>query len=115
MRNVSAEFYQTKYYVVESFYEKVVAENYTINQAIDRCLVEFWKQISDGGIIALAVYSTLFSRAAYHAPEILKLKHFQERIDDMNRLLTTQRYSDLSKNEIEELMDDVELIKQQAG
>ena len=60
----------------------------------------------------MAVYSTLFSRAAYHAPEILKLK--QERIDDMNRLLTTQIYSDLSKNEIEELLDDVELIKQQA-
>ena len=32
----------------------------------------------------------------------------------MNRLLTTQIYSDLSKNEIEELLDDVELIKQQA-
>ena len=62
----------------------------------------------------MAVYSTLFSRAAYHAPERLKLKHFQERIDDMNRLLTTQIYSDLSKNEIEELLDDVELIKQQA-
>lgn len=31
MRNVSAEFYQTKYYVVESSYEKIVAENYTIS------------------------------------------------------------------------------------
>ena len=26
MRNISAEFYQVKYYVVESFYEKIVAE-----------------------------------------------------------------------------------------
>ena len=115
MRNISAEFYQVKYYVVESFYEKIVAENYTISQATDRCLIEFWKQISDGGLQALAVYSTLFSRAAYHAPEALKQKNFRERIDDMNRLLTTQIYSELSKNEIEELMDDVEIINQNAG
>ena len=37
MRNISAEFYQVKYYVVESFYEKIVAENYTISQATDIC------------------------------------------------------------------------------
>ena len=115
MRNISAEFYQVKYYVVESFYEKIVAENYTISQATDRCLIEFWKQRSDGGLQALAVYSTLFSRVAYHAPEAIKQKNFRERIDDMNRLLTTQIYSELSKNEIEELMDDVEIINQNAG
>ena len=104
----ATEFYKIKYYVVESLYEKIVAENYTFAQAVDRCLVEFWKQVSDGGLNALAVYSTLFSRAAYHAPETLKI--FRKQIGDMNRLLTPQIDFALSKTEAEELMDDIDFI-----
>lgn len=79
------EYYKLKYYVIESFYEKIVAENYTIAQAADRCLVEFWKQISDGGISALVVYSTLFSKTVFHSPE--QLKHFQKQIATLLKLL----------------------------
>lgn len=108
MENKSTEYYKIKYYVVESMYEKIVAEDYSFAQAIDRCLVEFWKQVSDGGLNALAVYSTLFSRAAYHAPETLKI--FRKQIGDMNHLLTPQIDSALSKTEAEELMDDIDFI-----
>lgn len=108
MENKSTEYYKIKYYVVESMYEKIVDEDYSFAQAIDRCLVEFWKQVSDGGLNALAVYSTLFSRAAYHAPETLK--RFRKHIDNMNNLLTTKIESVLSEDETEELMDDIDLI-----
>lgn len=54
----------------------------------------------------MAVYSTLFSRAAYHAPETLKI--FRKQIGDVNHLLTPQIDSALSKTETEELMDDID-------
>lgn len=104
------EYYKLKYYVTESLYEKIVAENYTIAQAADRCLVEFWKQISDGGINALVIYSTLFSRTAFHSPE--QLKHFQKQIAKMNQLSTPEIHQMLSEDALEELIDDIDAINQ---
>ena len=40
-----SEFYKLKYYVIEAFYEYIIAENFTIRQSVDRCLYEFGKQI----------------------------------------------------------------------
>ncbi len=104
------EYYKLKYYVTESFYEKIVAENYTIIQATDRCLVEFWKQISDGGISALVVYSTLFSRTAFHSPK--QLKHFQKQIEQMKQLYTPEIHQMFSEDALEEVMDDIDTINQ---
>ena len=104
------ECYKLKYYVTESLCEKIVAENYTIAQATDRCLVEFWKQISDGGINALVIYSTLFSRTAFHSPELLK--HFQKQIAKMNQLSTPEIHQMLSEDALEELIDDIDAINQ---
>ncbi len=75
------EFYELKYYVIESLYEHIVEENYTIEQAVDRYLVEFWKQISYGGLDALAVYSTLFYRVSCHSEK--GLKQFRKQINNM--------------------------------
>lgn len=47
-----SDFYKLKYYVIEAFYEYIIAENFTIGQSVDRCLYEFGKQISEGGTVA---------------------------------------------------------------
>lgn len=98
-------FYQLKYYVIESFYEYIVEDGYTVAQSVGRCLDESWNQISGGGLEALTVYSTLFSKAALHAPEVLKNNRRQ--IDEMNRLFAAGVHLKLSKEEIEELTDDI--------
>lgn len=103
-----AAFYRTKYYVVESFYEKIVMEHYTAAQAVDRCLTEFRFQISGGGLEALAVYSELFSKAALLAPE--ELHCFRRQINEMTSLLTPEIQTRLPGDALEDLTDDMELI-----
>ena len=103
-------FYKLKYYVIESFYEHIVEENYTVAQSVDRCLYEFGEQLSTGGLDALAVYSTLFYRAACHSGKALKC--FREKINKMNSLLTSDLHHALSEDEIMELKDEIDTINQ---
>ena len=107
-KSLQSTFYQLKYYVTESFYEHIVAEKYTVLQSADRCLTEFWRQLSERNMETLAVYSTLFSRVAFHAPE--ELRHFQKELNEMNRLFTSKIYHGLSADELEELLDDIDFI-----
>ena len=104
------EFYKLKYYAIESFYEYILLENYTIRQSVDRCLYEFGGQISTGGLDALAVYSTLFYRVACHSEK--ELKCFQKEINIMNLLLTSDLRYALSEDEIMELTDEIDIINQ---
>ena len=104
------EFYKLKYYVIESFYEHIVEENYTVVQSVDRCLYEFGEQLATGGLDALAVYSTLFYRAACHSENALKC--FREKINKMNSLLTSDLHHALSEDEITELKDEIDTINQ---
>ena len=105
-----SEFYKLKYYVIEAFYEYIIAENFTIEQSVDRCLYEFGKQISEGGLAALAIYSTLFYRAAFHSSD--KLRFFRKHINKMNCLFASELRQMLSKDELEELTDEFDLINQ---
>lgn len=109
-KGLQGTFYQLKYYVTESFYEHIVAEKYTVVQSADRCLTEFCRQLSERNMETLTVYSTLFSRVAFHAPE--ELRHFQKELNEMNRLFTSKIYHGLSADELEELLDDIDFIKQ---
>lgn len=105
-----SEFYQLKYHVIEAFYEYIVAENFSIGQSVDRCLYEFGKQVSEGGLGALAVYSTLFYRAAFHSATELSI--FRKHINKMNCLFTSELRHVLSEDELEELTDEIDLINQ---
>lgn len=107
------DFYKQKYYVIESFYEHIIEEHYTIEQATDRCLVEFWKQISDGGLDALAVYSTIFYRVARHSEK--GLKRFKMQISDMNCLLSSEACQKIPQDDLEELTDEISFINQKLG
>lgn len=104
------DFYKFKYCATESFYEKVTAEGYSFTQAADRCLKEFRYQLDGGGIPALAVCSVFFSRLAFHSPK--DLRHFRQHIDAMERLLTPAARAVLSEEELEELIDDINEIRQ---
>ncbi len=105
-----SEFYKLKYYVIESFYEHIIEENYTIRQSVDRCFYEFGKQLSEGGLGALAVYSTLFYRVACDSAD--ELKFFRAKINEMNGLLTAEIRHVLSEDELEELTDEMDIINQ---
>lgn len=98
-------FYQLKYYVTEAFYEYIVEEGYTVGQSVDRCFVEFGKQLSGGGLDALTVYSTLFSKAALHSAE--SLRGFRRELQEMNRLFDMGTGSELPAEAREELADDI--------
>ena len=103
-------YYQLKYYITEEFYEFIVVDNYTFNQAAGRCLYESWRQIENGGVEALTVYSTILARIVFHSPEILST--FQTEIKEMNRLFTAELCAKFSKDELEELTDDIDSINQ---
>ncbi|USF26421.1 hypothetical protein N510_001349 [Firmicutes bacterium ASF500] len=107
-----SEFYKLKYHVIEAFYEYIIAENFTIRQSVDRCLYEFGKQISEGGLDALAVYSTLFYRAAFHSAD--ELRFFRKHINKLNCLFSSELCHGhvLSEDELEELTDEIDLINQ---
>ena len=105
-----SEFYKLKYYVIEAFYEYIIAENFTIRQSVDRCLYEFGTQISEGGLDALAVYSTLFYRAAFHSAD--ELRFFRKHINKLNCLFSSELCHVLSGDELEELTDEIDLINQ---
>ena len=105
-----SEFYKLKYYVIEAFYEYIIAENFTIRQSVDRCLYEFGKQISEGGLDALAVYSTLSYRAAFHSAD--ELRFFRKQINKLNCLFSSELCHVLSGDELEELTDEIDLINQ---
>ncbi len=49
--------------VVETFYEVLLSEGYTIGQAAGRCLVEFRSETQGGGRTGLIALSVLLSRA----------------------------------------------------
>ena len=84
----------------------------TIRQSVDRCLYEFGKQISEGGLDALAVYSTLFYRAAFHSAD--ELRFFRKHINKLNCLFSSELCHGhvLSEDELEELTDEIDLINQ---
>ena len=105
------DFYKFQYYTTESLYEKVTAEGHSFTQAADRCLTEFRYQLDGGGVPALAVYSTLFSGLAFHSPR--DLRYFRQHIDAMECLLTPATHAALSEEELEELTDDIDAIRQE--
>ena len=103
-------YYQLKCYITEEFYEFIVVDNYTFGQAAARCLYESWRQISNGGVEALTVYSTVLSRIAFHSPE--SLLRFHEEMQEMNRLFTAEICSEFSEDELEDLTYDVNFVNQ---
>jgi len=109
-QQIMSKFYKLKYYVIESFYEHIIEEKYTIRQSVDRCFYEFGKQLSEGGLSALAVYSTLFYRVACDSAG--ELEFFRAKINEMNELLTTELRHVFSEDELEDLTDEIDTINQ---
>ncbi len=64
-------YFELRAAVVETFYETLLSERYTIGQAAGRCLVEFTRETKSGGRDALVALSVLLARVARHDPAVL--------------------------------------------
>lgn len=64
-------YYELRGAIVETFYEVLLSEGYTVGQAAGRCLVEFRTESQGGGRTALVALSALLSRVARHDPAVL--------------------------------------------
>jgi hypothetical protein len=67
----NGSYFELRCAVLETFYEVLLSEKYTIGQAAGRCLVEFRSEAQGGGQDALVVLSVLLSRVARHEPAVL--------------------------------------------
>ena len=78
-------YYKLRNNVVELFYETQMDESYTAGQAAGRGMVEFQRELTEGGRAGLVVMSVILSRVARHdagalagfAPEIERLVEWQ--------------------------------------
>ena len=77
-------YYELRCAVVETFYEVLRSEGYTIGQAAGRCLVEFRSEAQGGGRSALVALSVLLSRVARHEPAALS--RFRPELDALRAL-----------------------------
>lgn len=76
-----APYFELRAAVLETFYETLMAERYSVGQAAGRCLVEFRRETAGGGRDALVALSVLLARVARHDPAALA--RFQPQIDAM--------------------------------
>jgi hypothetical protein len=67
----NGSYYELRCAVLETFYEVLLAEKYTVGQAAGRCLVEFRSEAQGGGQDALVAGSVILSRVARHEPAAL--------------------------------------------
>ena len=107
-------YFELRCAVVETFYETLRAEDYTIGQAAGRCLVEFRREAQGGGRDALVVLSVLLSRVARHEPAALA--RFQPEIGAMQALAKKAVcWKGLAAGERERLEEDVRFALEKAS
>ena len=100
--------------VVETFYEVLLSEGYTIGQAAGRCLVEFRRETQGGGRTGLIALSVLLSRVARHEPATLA--RFQPEVRALAALAKQSAcWRGLSSGEKERLKEDVRFVAEKAA
>ena len=107
-------YYELRCAVVETFYEVLLAEGYTIGQATGRCLVEFRSEAQGGGRTGLIALSVLLSRVARHEPATLA-----RFLPEVNALAALAKQSacwrGLASGEKERLKEDVRFVAERAA
>lgn len=106
-------YYELRCAVVETFYEVLLSEGYTVGQAAGRCLVEFRSESQGGGQTGLVVLSAILSRVARHDPAALA--RFQAEIGAMQALAKQSAcWKGLSSSEKERMKEDVRFASDKA-
>ena len=107
-------YYELRNAIVETFYEVLLAEGYTIGQAASRCLVEFRSETQGGGRAGLIALSVLLSRVARHEPATLA-----RFLPEVNALAALAKQSacwrGLASGEKERLKEDARFIAEKAA
>ena len=107
-------YYELRCAVVETFYEVLLAEGYTIGQAASRCLVEFRSESQGGGQTGLAVLSAILARVARHDPAALA--RYQAEIGAMQALAKKSAcWRGLSAGEKNRLEEDLRFVLEKAA
>ncbi len=103
------DYYQLKYLVTESFYDFILSEQYTINQAAGRCKVDFTDKLLKKDIDTVTVYATLLERVAKYDSE--SLKNYLNYDKDMKETMKNLNLDDyFNEEEKEALLEDIDYI-----
>ena len=107
-------YYELRSAVVETFYEVLVSEGYSIGQAASRCLVEFRSETQGGGRTGLVALSVLLARVARHEPATLV-----RFLPEVNALAALAKQSacwrGLASGEKARLKEDVRFVAEKAA
>lgn len=107
-------YYELRNAVVETFYEVLLSEGYTIGQAASRCLVEFRSETQSGGRPGLIALSVLLARVARHEPAALA--RFQPEVRALAALAKQSAcWRGLKTGEKERLREDARFVAEKAA
>ncbi len=107
-------YYELRCAIVETFYEVLLAEGYTVGQAASRCLVEFRSESQGGGRTALVALSVVLSRVAKHDPAALD--RYQAEIGAMQALAKRSAcWKGLADGERRRMKEDVRFVSEKAS
>lgn len=107
-------YYELRCAIVETFYEVLLAEGYTVGQAASRCLVEFRSESQEGGRTALVALSVLLSRVAKHDPAALA--RYRVEIGAMQALAKKSAcWKGLAEGERRRMKEDVRFVSEKAS
>ena len=107
-------YYELRCAVVETFYEVLLSEGYTVGQAASRCLVEFRSESQGGGQTGLVVLSVILSRVARHEPTALA--RYQIELGALQALAKKSAcWKGLADGERRRLKEDVRFISEKAA
>ena len=107
-------YYELRCAVVETFYEVLLGEGYTIGQAASRCLVEFRSETQGGGRTGLIALGVLLARVARHEPATLV--RFQPEVNALAALAKQSAcWRGLASGEKERLKEDVRFVAERAA
>ena len=107
-------YYELRNAIVETFYEMLLSEGYTVGQAASRCLVEFRRETQGGGRNGLIALSVLLARVARHDPAALA-----RFLPEVNALAAWAKQSacwrSLASGEKERLKEDARFVAEKAA
>lgn len=107
-------YYELRNAIVETFYEVLLAEGYTIGQAAGRCLVEFRRETQSGGRQGLIALSVLLARVARHEPAALA--RFQPEVRALAAVAKQSAcWRGLASGEKSRLKEDVRFVAEKAA
>lgn len=103
-------FYELKCLILETFYENILEEKYTIKQSVQKCLIEFYDEINLKNKDSLIIYSSVFEKLAKYEPHSLLL--FKKHLNIMNDLFNDKEILKNIKNEeFKIIKSDIEYVK----